>query len=421
MLINGERELCYVVKVNQVEPIEGYDKVEKAWVNGWTVLVRKNQFKPNDLAIYLEIDSKTPETEPFKFLEQKHYKVKSQKFCKGTVLSQGLLMSFEDFPNIFFQDLATLNDLSWCYKKGIVNEYPATEVKEGDPLTKILNISYAIAADNKRKSTNNKYSGMVQRHQKLFKENKIVKWLYKRKWGKELLFIFLGKKSDNKRAFPKHFPYIHVTDEERVENLVPGILEDKREWIQTLKIDGTSTTFILERKPFGRFEFYVVSRNVRQLTPDQANWHSKDGDNVYWEMAYKYNIEEKLKDMLTDHPDWKYVGLQGETAGPGVQGNPHKLNEVKFYGFNLIDSETGRWNSVYAQEYMKLYGIEWVPIINTKYILPNTIEELKAQADEGEIELNGGSGLREGYVYRSQDGKESFKNVSNKFLLSKGE
>lgn len=418
---DGQRELCYVVKVGVVEPIEGYDRVEKAHVGGWTILVKKDQFKEGDLGIYFEIDSKVPETEPFEFLASKHFKVKTQKFCKGTVISQGLLMAFEDLPEYF-----NLNIDGWLYKKE--NPTKGTDVidylvQEGDCLTELLGVKYSIAEDNKRKSNTSKYTAMVQRHQKLFRKNPIVKWLYKRDWGKKLLFLFLGKKKDNQYAFPSHFEYIHRTDEERVENLVPGILQDKEPWIVTEKLDGTSTTFILEkkRKAFGKveYEFYVSSRNVRQLRPDQANYHSDDS-NVYWDMALKYNVEDALKDLLDKNPDWDYVGLQGETFGYGLQGNPNKLKDVRFFGFNLIDSVQGRWNSVDSKETMAVYGIEWVPIIDTNYVLPDTIEELKAQAD-GDTVVEGGTGLREGFVYRALDGKNSFKNVSNKFLLAKGE
>lgn len=409
---DGQRELCYIVKVTKINPIEGYDRVEQAWVGGWSVLVKKDQFKAGDLGIFIEIDSKVPETEAFEFLASKHFKVKTQKFCKGTVLSQGLLMSFNDLPEYFIESAGT-----WYYKDD------PNSVAEGQPLTKLLGIKYSVAEDNKRKASNSKYTAMVQRHQKLFKKNKLVKWLYKKDWGKKLLFMFLGKKRDNQYAFPTHFPFIHKTDEERVENLVPGILECKDPWIQTEKIDGTSTTFILEKKKHwykkDTYEFYVTSRNVRQLKEDQANYHNTE-TNIYWDMAKKYNIETVLRQLLYENPDWTYVGLQGETAGPNLQGNPNNFSEVKFYGFNLIDSKNGRWNSVDAKKKMAIFGVEWVPIINEHYILPDTIEELKAQAD-GETVVPGGSGLREGFVYRSLDGKQSFKNVSNEFLMKKGE
>lgn len=411
MLNNGKRELCYTVKIDNIEPIVGSDNCEAAIVGGWKIMVRKNTFKPGDIAVYFEIDSKVPETKEFEFLASKHFKIKTQKYTfggKGNFISQGLLMSFKDFEDDFGGIPAWM--AAYNTKINMTGEF------ESLALTDILGVKYAIEADNKRKASNTKYQGMIQRHPKLFK-NKIIKWLFKRKWGKELLFLFLGKKRDSQYAFPSHFEYIHKTDEERIENLIPGILECKDPWIKTLKIDGSSTTFILERKPFGKYEFYVTSRNVRQLREDQATYHES---NIYWDMAKKYNIEEVLKDLLLKHPEWKYICLQGETAGVGVQGNPNKLPDTYFFGFNLIDSINGRWNSVDAQQLMKHYNIMWVPILEVNYILPDTIEELKAQAD-GPCDLPFSSGPREGFVYRSLDGKNSFKNVSNNFLLSKGQ
>lgn len=49
----GVRELAYVVRIQEIKPIEGYDRVEYARVEaGWWIVVRKDQFKVGDLAIY---------------------------------------------------------------------------------------------------------------------------------------------------------------------------------------------------------------------------------------------------------------------------------------------------------------------------------------------------------------------------------
>ena len=55
-----------------------------------------------------------------------------------------------------------------------------------------------------------------------------------------------------------------------------------------------------------------------------------------------------------------------------------------------------------------------VPIADEAYILPDDMETLKLDAD-GPCLV--GEGLREGWVYRSYDGKQSFKNVSREYLL----
>ena len=414
----GERELCYVTVVDAVSPIEGYDRVELAHVGGWSIVVGKGEFHAGDPAIYFEIDSKLPEVAPFinmEFLAKKKYKIKTQKMCKS--ISQGLLMSAANFGwHIVEGGNYAIVDNNGNYHR--VDE-------ESRFLTKQLGVTYNVAEDNARKASkpnpNAKYQSMINRHPWMYK-NHFTRWMLKHNMGKKILFVFFGKAADNQRGFPTKFPFVHRTDEERIENM-PWVLNDKEPWIVTTKIDGTSSTYIMERIKKNKFEYYVCSRNVRMLKPTQESFHNEKGDvNVYWQMSDKYHIEEALRDLLIKHPDWTYVCLQGETAGQNLQGNPHKFPDVRFFGFNLIDSKTGRWNSVDAAELMKNdYNIPWVPIVNKgTYILPDTMEEMKAQA-EGPCEAPGASGLREGYVYRSLDGQKSFKNVSTKYLLKKGE
>lgn len=398
---DGVRELAYIVKITNIRPIEGKDRVECAVVNGWTVMVRKGQFNPDDLAIYFEVDSKVPEEEPFMFLKPKHFKIKTQKY--GNFYSQGLLMSAEDFGGEFIKDAK----VPYLHFNGKDYYY-------GDFVTKDLGVIYSVKEDNNRKSDPDKYKLMAKRRPDIFKKAWAQKMM-KTNFGRKIMFLFFGNKKDEVKRFPKHFPYISKTDEERIENMV-WILEDPHPWIKTTKIDGTSATYILERKRFGKNEFYVYSRNIRQFDEDQECYHDS---NVYWEAENKFHIREFLESFLKDL-DCDYVCIQGEIAGPNIQGNPHKFEGLRFFGFNLIDSVNGRWNSVKAAAVANQSGIEWVPIIDAEYHLPKTMEEMKEDAD-GPCEAPGAQGLREGYVYRSFDGKQSFKNVSRKFLIKKGE
>lgn len=79
---NGIRELCYIVRVTDVLDIEGVNN-QVAIVNGWQVFVKRDEFKPGDLAVYFEIDSKVPELECFEFLRKYNFKVKTQRFVRG--------------------------------------------------------------------------------------------------------------------------------------------------------------------------------------------------------------------------------------------------------------------------------------------------------------------------------------------------
>lgn len=418
MLINEKRELAYTVRIDAIEPIIGSDNCEAAVVGGWRVMTRKGTFKPGDIAVYFEIDSKLPETYWSKFLEKKHYIVKTQKYTfggKGNFVSQGLLIPFSDF---FYNegDPAWLVEFNTNFDMRLINSNNEEKEKIYEemihyPLTELLGVTYAIPEDNKRKSSIDKYDRMRQRHFKLFKENKIVRWLFKKTWGKKLLFIFLGKKRDG-RNWPA---WVKKTDEERIENL-PFMFENKEPWVATEKIDGTSTTFTMRRKSFSKNEFYICSRNVVFDKPEKECFYET---NVYIEIAEKYHVKEVLREILNNHKDLDFVTLQGETYGAGIQKREYSIADHDFMAFNLIfgykDGKVERFNPIIMTRILSNYNIPCVPILDENYILPDTLEELRAFVDSEGSKLDGE--IKEGIVFRSLDGERSFKCVSPEFLI----
>ena len=402
----NERELCYVVRVDDIKPIEGRDRVECAVVGGWTIMVRKGQFQPGSLGIYFEIDSQVPEKEPFMFLEAKRFKIKTQKYKTpdGQFWSQGLLMGAEDFG------WTTAERESDTCSTCIVDSDGVAHYVDDESrfLTKQLNVIYAVAEDNSRKASSvDKYKKMAQRNGKLF-AHQPFRWLMRHEWGRKLLFVFFGKKKDKKSGWPE---WVAKTDEERVQNM-PWILADKSKWIATEKIDGTSTTFTMKRgKRKNQYDFYICSRNVVFDKPDKQCFYDS---NVYVEMAEKYNVESVLRQILENRPDLDWVTLQGETYGAGIQKRDYSLKDHDFAGFNFITSAGGRWNSIEAKKLMNGFGIPWVPIVDEHFVLPDTVDELLTIATDKSV-IDGG--MREGLVFRSQDGAKSFKAVSNEFLM----
>ena len=131
----------------------------------------------------------------------------------------------------------------------------------------------------------------------------------------------------------------------------------------------------------------------------------------------QYRAASAQVKYLDDHKELKWVCIQGESVG-AVQGNPLKLKEDDLYIFNFITSERGRFSSFQGSDIIKGWGMKWVPILGTGETQP-TMEELKAFAD-GKSAVNPDV-LREGIVYRSLDGTDSFKNVSRMYLLKHGE
>ena len=102
------RKLASIQRIWKVEPIDGADRIELAYVLGWQCVVNKGQFKPSDLAVYYEIDSFLPIRPEFEFMRTSSYKksdlmgegfrLKTMKF-RGQI-SQGLLLPMNQFTEI---------------------------------------------------------------------------------------------------------------------------------------------------------------------------------------------------------------------------------------------------------------------------------------------------------------------------------
>jgi RNA ligase (TIGR02306 family) len=118
--MNTDRKLASVVKIADIQPITGADAIMVASVKGWKVVVKKDEYKVGDLAVYYEIDSFLPIRPQFEFLRKSSFKRmgSNEGFRLKTIrlrgqISQGLLTPIPE---------------------GITNP------KEGDDLTEALDI-----------------------------------------------------------------------------------------------------------------------------------------------------------------------------------------------------------------------------------------------------------------------------------------
>jgi len=392
MLINDKRALAYTTRIDWVRPIEGADNIELVGIGGWTCIAKIGEFKAGDLCVYFEIDSKLPEDKEWcAFLAPKKFKVKSMKLSKFGVISQGLALPINAF------DVKIPNE---------------TNVD----CTELLGVTYSEAADNERKGSGpDKYKRMAQRRPDIFKK-KWARWLMKREWGRRLMFFFFGKKKDKKNGWPA---WVKKTDEERVQNL-PYLFNtsERKTWILTEKIDGSSSTFTLRGKGKKR-EFYVCSRNVVFDKPDKKCFYDT---NIYVEMAEKYDMENVMARWMEwmDNCDreLEFLTIQGEIYGASVQKRDYGMKNRDLAIFNVIygykDGRVERLNPIDMKIICDTYGLPTVPVLG-RLELPATCEEVLTLAASAPSKIDGG--MREGLVFRSEDGELSFKAVSNEFLL----
>ena len=102
------RKLASIQKIWKIEPIDGADRLELAHVLGWQIVIKKDQFKEGDDAVYFEIDSFLPVRPEFEFLRATSYKktdLMGEGFRLRTLklrgqISQGLLMPLSEFPEL---------------------------------------------------------------------------------------------------------------------------------------------------------------------------------------------------------------------------------------------------------------------------------------------------------------------------------
>lgn len=90
------RSLASVQKINNLEAIPEAQQIEKATVLGWSVVVKKGEFKIGDLCIYVEIDSILPPKPEFEFLAKNKYRIKTVRL-RGQI-SQGICFPLSILP-----------------------------------------------------------------------------------------------------------------------------------------------------------------------------------------------------------------------------------------------------------------------------------------------------------------------------------
>lgn len=403
---DSERELAYVVLVDGIEPIPGYDRVEHAIVGGWRVIVQKGQFLVGDPAIYFEIDSRVPsDKECFAFLEKRNYKVKTLKMCK--TISQGLLMHARDFG---WDNCGVGAGGGQETKQGIIEQDGTLHMPDDESrfLTKKLGVTYADDEDNARKAAPvDKYKKMAQRHASLFKKP-WARWMMRREWGRKVMFFFFGKKKDKKNGWPSHIA--QKTDVERIQNCI-WLLNDKQPYVASEKVDGSSFSAMAERGRFGKIKYYVCSRNVVFDNPNAECFYDT---NIYFEAWNKYNLKEIITKILNDY-NLPNIAIQAEIYGNDVQKRDYSTKEHQMAVFHIV-SNCVKFPMDKVVEICEKYGLPHVPIVDDNYIFPDTIEELQEYVESEPSKIDGLE--REGIVfYDKATGAQYVKFVSPNFLM----
>lgn len=90
------RKLASIQKIKAIETIEGADAIEKAFVLGWQLVIRKGDFNVGDLCVYCEIDSVMPDKPEFEFVRTRGNRIKTIRL-RGQI-SQGICFPLGILP-----------------------------------------------------------------------------------------------------------------------------------------------------------------------------------------------------------------------------------------------------------------------------------------------------------------------------------
>jgi RNA ligase (TIGR02306 family) len=228
-------------------------------------------------------------------------------------------------------------------------------------------------------------------------DSDVSEYLNIKKWEKAIPAQLAGQVKGN---FPTQIP---KTDQERCQNLVKEIVaanEAGTKFEVTEKLEGSSMTVYKIDGEFG-----VCSRNLDL---------KRDENNSFWKVAIDLDLENKMS--FSDN-----FAIQGELVGPGVQGNIYKLNELRFYVFDIYDIKDGVYmNPADRRDIISRMGLLHVPLLVANGSLYDTlgITDIPGllKFAEGESIL-ADNVEREGVVFKEVNGGFTFKAISNKYLL----
>lgn len=387
------KPLAYIVKINEVNPIEGADRIEIAKVMDYSVVVKKNEYKPGDLAMYVEIDSLLPDglddaadrarmdeltsmlkSDPdnadikteiaeltdkskypyFEFLRARKFKIKSMKLGKFGIISQGILFK--------------------------PDELGLTNVKEGQDLTKQFNITEIVLDEEEAGIT-----GSAK------KDNFIVRWLMRYAW-----FRAWRKRRNVKEVWDPTFP--GKSDEENVQKIFTKMKAKygDQEWVATEKLEGQNITVYSEEitNIFGKKRKRIgVCSRTRELNP-------KGNSKAFWATVKRLRFDEKVMKMPGE---WF---IRGEHVGPGIQGNIYKLPRTEIRIFDMYKKVNGQWVKLGWNAMVciaEAYDIPLVPMLDEHYKLPDTAQDMLKESDKPTCFGNNLKHKREGFVLRLKD------------------
>lgn len=442
----GDRALAHVEKIVKVYPIEGADKIEMVQLLDFHVVVKKDEFKVGDLALYVEVDSILPNGLPTDFqaplsLAKTRLKalVKEEKKAVGEALTKvqeeiskvnGEITKiisnnvFEEFEFLRQKDF-TIHSLKYSkfldefgnsiVSMGIVfpiEVLKSVSKKNGKEVSEIvlgMDVTENLGIQKVVEDPEETMKNVSEKIEKGAIEAFFDKRFYRYKFYRKLKNKIVGEKISGTwlDIFPPR------SDEENVQKIFSRLKEKYGDvdFYRTSKLEGNSTSFYTIRQKtffglFSKWKFGVCSRNRNLITDDGSD---------FWKCAKYIDAENKLMKLK------KNIFIRGEKCDTKTQGNIYKFNNYNFFVYDVYDLDEQRlYNFDEMIQFCKDNGFEHVPILDEKIKLKDTVQEMLKMSIRYDELVPGNKVLAEGDVWRTHDMKISFKVKSPEYLVLHG-
>ena len=385
----------------------------------YTVVVKKGEYKPGDLGLYIEVDSLLPdgltdelrakytdikegremadatkeEIETalktiqesskypyFEFLRDRKFKIKSMKLGKFGVISQGIL-----------------------FKPG---ELGITDAKAGKDYTLQFGITEIVQDEEEAGLTGKKDNWFVR---------KLMRYSWYRNWR---------KRHNVSETWDPTNP--GKSDEENVQKVYTEMFKrykDKK-WVKTEKLEGQNITVFSEKVKPSLFDriFNRNMENKRIGVCSRTRELNRNGNGkAFWNTVLRLKLDEKIKNIPGE---WF---CRGEHVGPGIQNNIYKLprTDIIFFDFyrkvyfedDINKKVSFKWEKLNFEDSVRFaeqWGLKFVPVLDDDYELPegrvndkgvfvSGADVMLQESDGNTVFGNNLNHKREGFVLRLRD------------------
>lgn len=413
------KPLAYIVKIKDIREIPGADRIELATVMDYTVVVKKGEYKPGDLGLYIEVDSLLPdgltdelrvkytdikegremadatkeEIETalktiqesskypyFEFLRDRKFKIKSMKLGKFGVISQGILFK--------------------------PSELGITDAKVGKDYTLQFGITEIVQDEEEAGLTGKKDNWFVR---------KLMRYSWYRNWR---------KRHNVSETWDPTNP--GKSDEENVQKVYTEMFKRYRDkkWVKTEKLEGQNITVFSEKVEPSLFDriFHRNAESKRIGVCSRTRELNRNGNGkTFWDTVLRLKLDEKIKNIPGE---WF---CRGEHVGPGIQNNIYKLprTDIIFFDFyrkvyfedDINKKLSFKWEKLNFEDSVRFaeqWGLKFVPVLDDNYELPegrvndkgvfvSGADVMLQESDGNTVFGNNFNHKREGFVLRLRD------------------